>query len=66
MKTLKDEKIDEQKKIIELQDRLIDKKEEELKSLKTAMKSYSSVLQKGCVDALEPQKIAAAVVQTVF
>ena len=69
LKTLKDEKIDDQKKIIELQDRLIGKKEEELKSMKTAVKSelqsYSSVLQKSCVDALEPRKIAAAVVKTV-
>ena len=69
VKTLKDEKIVDQKKIIELQDRLIGKKEEELKSMKTAVKSelqsYSSVLQKSCVDALEPRKIAAAVVKTV-
>ena len=69
VKTLKDEKIDDQKKIIELQDKLINKKEEELQSMKTTVKSelqsYSSALQKSCVDALEPQKIAAAVAKTV-
>ena len=48
---LKDEKIDGQKKVIELQDRFIDKNEEKLiKSMKTAVKSelqsYSSVLQR--------------------
>ena len=69
VKTLKDEKIDDQKKIIELQDKLINKKEEELQSMKTTVKSelqsYSSALQKSCVNALEPQKIAAAVAKTV-
>ena len=54
---LNDEKIDGQKKVIELQDRFIDKNEEKLiKSIKTAVKSelqpYSSVLQKSSVDEL--------------
>ena len=69
VKILKDEKIDDQKKVIELQDKLLGKKEEELQSMKTTvqseLQSYSSVLQKSCVDALEPRKIAAAVAKTV-
>ena len=69
MKTLKDEKI-EDLKIIKQLDKSIDKYKEELKSMKVAMKSelqsYSLVLQKSCVVALEPLKIAAPVVKTVI
>ena len=64
---LKTEKINDQKKIIELQDQLIEKKTDELctvqQTVKSELQSYSSVLQKNCSDALEPRKIAAAVKQ---
>ena len=65
LEELKSEKIGDQKKIIELQDKLIDKKEEELlsvrKTVESEMKSYSSAVQNGCTKALAPKKIAAAV-----
>ena len=64
---LKDDKISDQKKIIQLQGELIDKKNEELGSVKdtveTELKSYSSVLKESCSAALTPQKIASAVKQ---
>ena len=64
---LKDDKISDQKKIIQLQSELIDKKNEELGSVKdtveTELKSYSSVLKESCSAALTPQKIASAVKQ---
>ena len=64
---LKTEKISDQKKIIELQNQLIEKKNAELQTVqqtvKSELQSYSSVLQKKCSDALEPRKIAAAVKQ---
>ena len=54
-------------KIIQLQSELIDKKNEELGSVKdtveTELKSYSSVLKESCSAALTPQKIASAVKQ---
>ncbi len=62
---LKTEKIGDQKKIIELQDQLIDKKEEELlsvrKTVESELKSYSSAVQNTCSEALAPRKLAAAV-----
>ena len=65
---LKNEKIIDQKKIIEMQDKLIEKKDVELssvqKTLETELKSYSSVVEKSCTAALAPQKIAN-VVRTV-
>ena len=65
---LKDEKISEQKKIIQLQDQLICKHEENLQSVKktveSELRSYSSIVEKSCTEALKPQKLAA-VVKTV-
>ena len=62
---LKDEKISEQKKIIQLQDQLIGKHEENLLSVKktveTELQSYSCVVEKSCTEALKPQKLAAVV-----
>ncbi len=64
---LKTEKISDQRKIIELQNQLIEKKNTELQTVqqtvKSELQSYSSVLQKNCSDALQPRKIAAAVKQ---
>ena len=65
LEKLKNEKISDQEKIIELQNKLIEKKDEELIVVKdtvsTELKSYSSVLRESCSAALEPQKIASAV-----
>ena len=65
LEKLKDEKITDQSKIIELQNKLIEKKDEELNVVKdtvsTELKSYSSVLRDSCSAALEPRKIASAV-----
>ena len=61
---LKDEKITDQDKIIELQNKLIKKKDEELNVVNTVsseLKSYSSVLRESCSAALEPRKIVSAV-----
>ena len=73
---LQREKIDDQKSIIELQRKLLDQNEknpnsvqtavkntvqEELQSVKTEMKSYTSVLTKTCSTALSQKKISAAV-----
>ena len=53
--------IAEQKTVIDLQKKLIEKKEEELKSVQitvqTEMKSYSFALKKTCAAALTPKKI---------
>ena len=65
--SLKDDKIRDQERIIQLQSELIGKKNEELCSVKdtveTELKSYSSVLKESCSAALTPQKIASAVKQ---
>ena len=57
--------IAEQKTVIDLQKQLIEKKDEELKSVQTTvqteMKSYSSALKKTCAAALTPKKICTAV-----
>jgi len=57
--------IAEQKTVIDLQKELIEKKDEELKSVQTTvqteMKSYSSALKKTCAAALTPKKICTAV-----
>ena len=65
LEKLKDEKITDQEKIIELQNQVIEKKDAELNVVKdtvsSELKSYSSVLRESCSAALEPQKIASAV-----
>ena len=64
LEKLKDEKITDQDKIIELQNKLIKKKDEELNVVNTVsseLKSYSSVLRESCSAALEPRKIVSAV-----
>ena len=66
--TMKDEKINDQKKIIDLQEKIIEKKEAELQSVKTVVqttvqseiKSYSSVLKNTCNKALAPRRMQAA------
>ena len=70
------ELLEEKKTVIDLQSKLIEKRDEELSSLRAAvkdevksvqevveteMKSYSSALTKTCAAALAPQKIRAAV-----
>ena len=65
LETLQTEKISDQKTIIDLQQDLISKKNEELgevtKSVEAGLKTYSSVLQQSCTKALSPSNIAAAV-----
>ena len=65
LEKLKDEKITDQAKIIQLQNQVIEKKDEELMVVKdtvsSELKSYSSVLRESCSAALEPRKIASAV-----
>ena len=65
LEKLKDEKIADQAKIIELQNQVIEKKDEQLGDVKdtvsTELKLYSSVLRDSCSAALEPRKIATAV-----
>ena len=62
---LKSEKIEDQKRIIELQDEIIAEKNDQLDSVKKTVESeiklYSSVVQKSCSEALTPRKIAAVV-----
>ena len=62
---LQEEKIEDQAKIIQLQQDLIAKRDNELKAVhetvQTEMKSYSSVVAKSCSAALAPKKIEAAV-----
>lgn len=55
---LKDEKISDQKDIIDLQQKLIVKKDEDMKM---EMKSYSTVVRKSCAEALAPKKIKTAI-----
>jgi hypothetical protein len=65
---LTEELISHQKTIIDLQEKLIEKKDEELGAVKTAvqttvqseMNSYSSVLRKTCNEALAPRRMQAA------
>ncbi len=61
---LKDEKITDQKSIIELQTKLIEKKVGELDTVRTVVqseiKSYSSVVENTCNKALAPRKIKVA------
>ncbi len=62
---LKNEKIGDQRKIIELQENLIKEKDVKIntvqKTVETELKSYSSILQKSCTAAFAPSKLAAAV-----
>ena len=62
---LKDEKIKDQEMIIHLQNQLVEKKDEEINSMKstvqTELKSYSSALSQSCKAAVAPKKIEAAV-----
>ena len=62
---LKDEKIKDQETIIHLQNQLVEKKDEEINSMKstvqTELKSYSSALSQSCKAALAPKKIETAV-----
>ena len=62
---LREDKIDDQAKIIELQRDLKAKRDNELKAVHETvhneMKSYSSVVAKSCSAALAPKKIEAAV-----
>ena len=62
---LQEEKINDQQTIIQLQGKLIEKKDEELSLVKTTvqaeMKTYSSAVSKSCSQALAPKKIQAAV-----
>ena len=66
---LKTDKIKDQSKIIELQEELISKKEEELKivkesvesKVKSEIKSYASAVSKTCAAALTPKKLTAAI-----
>ena len=62
---LQEEKISDQRTVIELQEKLINKKERELgsvsRTVEKELKSYSSVLQQSCSTALSPTKIASAV-----
>ena len=65
IETLQEEKIADQKTIIQLQQDLISKKNEELgevgKTVEAGLKTYSSALQQSCTTALSPRNIAAAV-----
>ena len=66
---LRAEKIKDQRTIIELQEEVIKKKEEELKAVKESVestvkceiKSYASAVTKTCTAALAPRKLTAAI-----
>ena len=62
---LQEEKICDQKEVIDLQKELISKKNEQLslvnKTVEKEIKSFSSVLQQSCSTALSPTNIATAV-----
>ncbi len=62
---LKDEKITDQKTIIDLQSKLIEKKNEELVTVKevvkSEIKSYSTVVKDTCSKALAPTKMKSAI-----
>jgi hypothetical protein len=65
LEKLKDEKIDYHEKIIQLQTKLIEQKDQQLNDVKetvtTELKSYSSVVQESCSAALAPRNIVSAV-----
>ena len=66
--SLKSERIADQKKIIELQEKIIEKKNSQVEEMKTVMQttvkaemeSYSSVLTTTCSKALAPRRVKAA------
>ena len=66
---LQEEKICDQKEVIELQKKLISKKDEELglvsQTVEKELKSYSSALQQSCLTALSPTNIATAIKKIV-
>ena len=66
---LQEEKINDQRTIIELQEKLISKKDENLglvsQTVEKELKSYSSALQQSCSTALSPTNIATAVKKIV-
>ncbi|KAL5252893.1 hypothetical protein ACHWQZ_G015602 [Mnemiopsis leidyi] len=65
LENLHEEKIADQKNIINLQNELISQKNEELglvsKTIEAELKTYSSALQQSCSTALSPKNIVAAV-----
>ena len=65
IKKLQEEKIYDQKEVIDLQKELISKKNEQLslvnKTVEKEVKSFSSFLQQSCSTALSPKNIATAV-----
>ena len=65
IENLQEEKICDQKTVIELQQKLISKKDDELghvsQTVQKELKSYSSALQQSCSTALSPKNIASAV-----
>ena len=64
---MNNEKLVDQTKIIDLQNQLIEKQEEQLSAVKTTgatqMKTYTSAVMKSCNTALAPKKIQAAVMK---
>ena len=62
---LQEDKICDQKTVIELQGKLISKKDEELglvsQTVEKELKSYSAAVQQSCTTALSPRNIATAV-----
>ncbi len=64
---LQEEKIKDQTTIINLQSKVIEKREDELSAMKSTLKSeiktYSSAVSKSCNAALAPSKIQAAITQ---
>ena len=69
IEVLQGKKICDQKEVIELQKRLISKKDRELghvsQTVEKELKSYSSALQQSCSTALLPTNIAKAVKKIV-
>lgn len=69
LSAVKDEKIADQKTIINLQEKLIQKKEDNLKTVSTTVKnemqSYSSAVKISCAHALAPKKIKTAMKKAV-
>jgi hypothetical protein len=67
IQTLNCEKLADQRKVIDLQNQLIVKQEEQLSAVKTTvateMKTYSAAVSKSCTAALAPKKIQAAVMK---
>jgi hypothetical protein len=62
---LREEKIEDQETIIRLQQKVIEKSNENFQSVKNTvqeeLKSYSSVLQRGCSNALSSKKLEAVI-----